>query len=416
MHFRNLVPNLVTVGFALGIAAFSSGASGDAFDSPYIILKVERFLAERGFDPGPVDGKVSDETKGAIRFYQSIANLPVSGYIDNSLIDHIDQALGKSARATKVDQGQRTLIRSIQKELSRLGYYGGKIDGLAGPQTDFAIRTYYLDLGIADEPDLTEAMLERLEGETRTSDGAGGDQVGELAESVSVVQRGLGILGFFDGDMTGVYDVQTRQAIVEYRRDRGVIGSTRVSEELVELISSDPELANNDPRNFVSTNKLDLAVKRLPRFDLIAAEVRYGGNFDTRRQTDEVKSSLEAAESDLQVSLNEFENLANAGETVCGFSVERADVLVSEISDYDTLVSTSFREIQAKIQEALDMIRARSEQTENSRVKEILNGQSVELINHSVSISDLRSGAETKTNILKQHAVDIRDIRQVVCQ
>ena len=40
------------------------------------------------------------------------------------------------------DGGSATIIESVQKELARLGYYHGAIDGIAGSETENAIRWF----------------------------------------------------------------------------------------------------------------------------------------------------------------------------------------------------------------------------------------------------------------------------------
>ena len=43
------------------------------------IRELEGFLADLGFDPGPVDGVLDEQTRTAIKGYQDLAALPVTG-------------------------------------------------------------------------------------------------------------------------------------------------------------------------------------------------------------------------------------------------------------------------------------------------------------------------------------------------
>jgi len=43
----------------------------------------ERQLAIKGIDPGPIDGFFDDRTRGAVREFQHLNRLGVTGYIDN---------------------------------------------------------------------------------------------------------------------------------------------------------------------------------------------------------------------------------------------------------------------------------------------------------------------------------------------
>lgn len=41
--------------------------------------------------------------------------------------------------------GQKALVKDVQNDLSRLGYYSGPIDGFAGPHTLSAVQRYQID-------------------------------------------------------------------------------------------------------------------------------------------------------------------------------------------------------------------------------------------------------------------------------
>ncbi len=51
--------------------------------------ELQKLLAERGFDPGPVDGFVGPGTRTAIRAFQKKAGVPADGYADTALLDLI---------------------------------------------------------------------------------------------------------------------------------------------------------------------------------------------------------------------------------------------------------------------------------------------------------------------------------------
>jgi peptidoglycan hydrolase-like protein with peptidoglycan-binding domain len=47
---------------------------------------VQEELAELGYYHGPVDGTIGPETQRAIRWFQSVAKIPVSGRIDGATL------------------------------------------------------------------------------------------------------------------------------------------------------------------------------------------------------------------------------------------------------------------------------------------------------------------------------------------
>ena len=54
--------------------------------APVTFLLVEQKLTKLGFEPGRIDGKLSEETRRAIRRFQRAANLPVTGYLSRSTV------------------------------------------------------------------------------------------------------------------------------------------------------------------------------------------------------------------------------------------------------------------------------------------------------------------------------------------
>ena len=49
-------------------------------------LAVQRALAQLGYYHGPVDGVVGPQTEKAIRWFQSVDSLPVTGEIDSATL------------------------------------------------------------------------------------------------------------------------------------------------------------------------------------------------------------------------------------------------------------------------------------------------------------------------------------------
>ncbi|MCZ6722007.1 MAG: SEL1-like repeat protein, partial [Proteobacteria bacterium] len=63
-------------------------------------------------------------------------------------------------------------VLAAQRALKQLGYYDGRVDGLAGPMTESAIRTFQRDLGLASDGGLSEAFFGALAEAQGRADGA----------------------------------------------------------------------------------------------------------------------------------------------------------------------------------------------------------------------------------------------------
>ena len=132
------------------------------------IRAIQETLNEKGFKAGPADGAMGPRTRGAIRDYQRKAGLPVDGVASKDVLDHMkfarpDVTAGGGGTAPKQAAGD-PLTRDVQRELLRLGYYGGAIDGLYGPATRQAIERYQYDHGRSVTGNVGQPLLEELRG------------------------------------------------------------------------------------------------------------------------------------------------------------------------------------------------------------------------------------------------------------
>ncbi len=70
---------MVLRGLAVGVCLWLIAAPALAALGKNEIRELEGLLADLGFDPGPVDGVLDEETRTAIKGYQDFAALPITG-------------------------------------------------------------------------------------------------------------------------------------------------------------------------------------------------------------------------------------------------------------------------------------------------------------------------------------------------
>jgi peptidoglycan hydrolase-like protein with peptidoglycan-binding domain len=157
--------------------------------SDLVLRAVQRELAARGFDVGPMDGKPSDKTRAAISDYQKAQGLPVTGVATDELLRHI--LLGASLqsgvatgsvtkvangvpkpKAATVDGAKSTAegakskldatVKSVQQTLADLGYAPGPVDGALGDATTRAIKVFQRDRKMAETGRITPELLREL--------------------------------------------------------------------------------------------------------------------------------------------------------------------------------------------------------------------------------------------------------------
>lgn len=130
------------------------------------VSAIQRWLARNGYDPGPADGVMGDNTRASIMAYQHDNNLHITGAATDSVLKGM--ILGMSPGDTGGEQSARTppetteLVMSIQKTLEKLGYDPGPVDGLLGSATANAIREFESARGLPVKGRISGRVLKEL--------------------------------------------------------------------------------------------------------------------------------------------------------------------------------------------------------------------------------------------------------------
>ena len=94
-----------------------------------------------------------------MRNYQATHGLPVTGIVTRPVLDHM-QMTATVESATQTD----IVVHKVQRELAKLGYAPGTIDGRLGEQTREAIRVFEADRGWTVTGDISDRLLAELDG------------------------------------------------------------------------------------------------------------------------------------------------------------------------------------------------------------------------------------------------------------
>jgi peptidoglycan hydrolase-like protein with peptidoglycan-binding domain len=135
--------------FALCLAALLPG-SGHAQSQasapqagPAPIATLQQELREAGFDPGPVNGVMSEKTTRALIAYER-------------RMKRMPQAIA----SVGVDAADPVLL--AQKGLQQLGFYSGPMDGALGPGTRDAIIRFEVSRHLPVDPRVSDRLLAAL--------------------------------------------------------------------------------------------------------------------------------------------------------------------------------------------------------------------------------------------------------------
>jgi peptidoglycan hydrolase-like protein with peptidoglycan-binding domain/DNA-binding CsgD family transcriptional regulator len=155
---------LASVGLVARGAGYGSSGGSD------VVRHVQRRLRELGFRPGPVDGLFGPRTERAVRSFQRSHGLIVDGIVGPQTRTHMRYHVDPTKPFAGLGSGYSRpggsdLVREIQRRLRALGFRPGPVDGLFGPRTERAVRSFQesggggVD-GVVLPPTLSELSVE----------------------------------------------------------------------------------------------------------------------------------------------------------------------------------------------------------------------------------------------------------------
>ncbi len=184
-------------------------------------------------------------------------------------------ALAQSASSTspatanlQIAQVANTVLE-IQRELNRLGYSAGPVDGWMGSRTRAAIQAYQRDNGLLVDGQPTSSLLSHVRDTarsgrsepTRTESDASSRQITDI-------QDALRTLGYEAGRRTGRLTEETRAAIRSYESDQGLLASGQPSAELLRHmrrnIEAAPHKSVDADANTIAGIQADLRMRGYP--------------------------------------------------------------------------------------------------------------------------------------------------------
>jgi len=242
-----LMLTLLLAGQAFADTLPTLGPSSRSEADRILIQALQEDLKEKGYyNAKAVTSTYTSALKSAVRLFQIANDLkpkPALGYADEQtqLLAASDKAVVYQQYVEKLQDAQLKLggsgayVTRAQRQLTRLGFYSGKIDGRYRTPTVNAVKSFQTAVkyfqpasaltvsGNADgetraalysESPVTRAQYEDANYLTQLRIGAKGDQVTQL-------QGRLAAKGFYWGEPTGVYDAQTRYSVRFFQEANG---------------------------------------------------------------------------------------------------------------------------------------------------------------------------------------------------
>jgi peptidoglycan hydrolase-like protein with peptidoglycan-binding domain len=224
--------------------AAGEGGNDDA-QRTAMVKSVEQALDVRGYEVGPIDGKVTTQTTSAVRTYQSDAGLTVDGRIDGNLLTALQKGQSNLDTMTRAQ-----LVQSIQTSLNQRGYNAGPADGVFGPSTRRAILVYQGDASLPLTGEASRQLLTHL-ASSDIEPGSGGIDNGEVtAQLTKEIQAELNRLGYNVGAQDGTFNERTRQGVLAFQKEVGIQQTGKPSQQLLAQLQNSYRTGasnSNDP-------------------------------------------------------------------------------------------------------------------------------------------------------------------------
>ena len=226
----------------------------EAVGGSVVLQYIQEALSLTGFFGGQVDGVLGEDSRDAIRRFQTAKGLRVSGTVDAATVTALQAASPEAGRL---------LIAALQTELTDLGFYEGPIDGrIDAPGMTEAVKALQQAAGITVDGIFGEETfgvlqrryLESLELTPSPSGGTGGgagsgptttakaptttaagsgNATGVGSASTAAVQRRLAELGYRPGTADGRFGVQTASAVLAFQKREGLPRTSRVDDAVL---------------------------------------------------------------------------------------------------------------------------------------------------------------------------------------
>ena len=232
--------------------------------------QVQQRLIDLGYLRGTADGIFGERSQTALKLFQALAGLPVTGEADDATRQALfeEDARAVPSRLSGGDKGDAVV--ALQERLRQFGFLTGKADGTYGRATAAAVKRFQqhllaqdvkAELGIeatGEATSATQALLFDPEYSSYIADIA----VDETSDEVQRVERRLNQLGYMDREPDDTFDDYAARSAAAFRAAAGLPEGDGVDKATLDaLFADDAPQAENFVPHEIHKGDTGLAVK-----------------------------------------------------------------------------------------------------------------------------------------------------------
>ncbi|ADU31911.1 L,D-transpeptidase family protein [Evansella cellulosilytica] len=126
------------------------------------VRDLQEKLTNQGYHLGSIDGIFGPATENAVRKFQRDRGLTIDGIVGQNTLQALEKTTA-TVSSTTLRRGSRgEAVRSLQSDLHSLGYETGGIDGIFGPATERAVKSFQRTNGITVDGIVGNQTLSKL--------------------------------------------------------------------------------------------------------------------------------------------------------------------------------------------------------------------------------------------------------------
>ena len=236
---------------------------GDEADE---IATIQTALKQLKLYSGEITGHFGEKTETAVKKFQKKYALKDDGVVGEDTLKELYDAAGisysgssSSGSSSSGDMllrygAQSEAVRTMQQNLTDLGYYTGSITGHFGSMTEAAVMNFQRKNGLSADGIAGAKTLEKIDealGKASSGSSSGGSSSGstsgsdsllkygmEGSEAVRTLQQNLKSLGYYTGSVTGNFGRLTKDAVAKFQRANDLSADGIAGERTLAAISA----------------------------------------------------------------------------------------------------------------------------------------------------------------------------------